>query len=536
MLNICSDSNCDGTGAARVNTVNTSAGTGRAVVIDGVDIGTLGAGPPTVYGVTFESITVDGAPEGIVLDDASTGGFLVTGDGGTAQNGSGGTLRNITGDGIELTDVSNIELNQVAFGAAATTGTDGHCVLGLRVVNLEINNSTFNNHGDADEENCFTFTVADGSGQAGITGTFTLDNVDVEDFFENGVEIFNESGNLVMNVVNGSDFEDNDDTFGNRAIFVETEGTAGIQLTVNGSTFTDIEENIVRFEAGGSGTNDVDIIGNSAIGAGGPDDFPNGGGIELIPTDDATLTFDIKGNTLTDMRGDPIILSGTSGGGNLEGRIGGPNPADGNTLSGSCLGDGISITMDGFATNDAHDWTILVQNNDIGVDNTGGGFQGLGDDGIQVLHRDNGGTLNLTVEDNEIRTGSVSAGICGGGDTAGPGSEAFRIFSDEDLGIGGTVPNNNVRFADNAITVASAANEIELRTSDTADSCYHVIDNDNGSGGSPGVINFSIGGSSSGEITQASLAALSAANNGATTSGATPSFGGSCTNPTLPSN
>ena len=153
-----------------------------------------------------------------------------------------------------------------------------------------------------------------------------------------------------------------------------------------------------------------------------------------------------------------------------------------------------------------------------------------------MLHRDNGGTLNLTVEDNEIRTGSVSAGICGGGDTAGPGSEAFRIFSDEDLGIGGTVPNNNVRFADNAITVASAANEIELRTSDTADSCYHVIDNDNGSGGSPGVINFSIGGSSSGEITQASLAALSAANNGATTSGATPSFGGSCTNPTLPSN
>ncbi len=103
-VNVCSDSNCSAPGGTPVvNTVDTTAGTGTAVLIDSVTIGG--------EGVTFRSIDVDGSGTAtnpaIRLDTTGAGGFTVTGiDGPCGKPGDsdcdGGTLENIQGDAIHL--------------------------------------------------------------------------------------------------------------------------------------------------------------------------------------------------------------------------------------------------------------------------------------------------------------------------------------------------------------------------------------------------------------------------------------------------
>ena len=126
-LAVCADTNCNGTGAALNNTVDTTAGTGTAVSIDMVTIG--------APGVTFRSIAVNpggAATTGIVLDTTGAGPFTVTGDGTTATfggNGSGGTIQNI-GDAdairLENTDGAVTFQNMIIQDIADSgDGTDG---------------------------------------------------------------------------------------------------------------------------------------------------------------------------------------------------------------------------------------------------------------------------------------------------------------------------------------------------------------------------------------------------------------------------
>ena len=495
------------------NTISTTGAAAAALNIANTTIGAAN--------VTFESISANGTTNGIVLNTTGTsGGLIVTGDAGSTQNASGGTIQNTTGDGISLTSTSNVQFDQIALNNIGR-----HGIFGNGVNNLQVTNSTFNNVGNANDENVFEFRAGTGSGAAAITGTLTITNINVTNFHDTGVLVYNESGSLTIDIDNAN-FDDNDDTDGVNAIFVETAGTASLAMDVNGGVFNNLEGDVVVLQAGGSGSQDVNILNTRSTNGGGPDNFPNGGGLQIGVLNGATLTFDIQGNTITDMTGPALNVFTGAGNGNLEGRIGGPNAADGNTFSGDSRmdSDGILMSLDGFnAADPAGNYTILIQNNDIGVDNTGGGFNGLGDDGIQILHRDNSGTLNLTIEDNTI---------------ANTASEAIRLFSDEDLGIGANNPTNNIRIVNNNFTNIGTANDIELRTSDTARACYHIFGNDNGGGGAFGTINFNVAGSSSAEITQASLAALSSDNNSTPTnvSSGSVSFNATCTNPTLPSN
>ncbi|HEU4452957.1 MAG TPA: Ig-like domain-containing protein, partial [Longimicrobium sp.] len=81
-----------------VNTVNTGAGT--AVDIQNTTIG--------ASGVVFQSVSANGATQGIVVSNTGSGGFGVTGDGSTA--GSGGTIQNTSGDGVRIATAQNASL------------------------------------------------------------------------------------------------------------------------------------------------------------------------------------------------------------------------------------------------------------------------------------------------------------------------------------------------------------------------------------------------------------------------------------------
>jgi hypothetical protein len=90
------------------NTLTTTTGT--ALNVNGPDIG--------VGGLVFTSISANGAPNGIVLQDTGTTAGLTVSGNGTA--GSGGTIQNITNRGASFINAVDIDLDGVNFSNAGT--------------------------------------------------------------------------------------------------------------------------------------------------------------------------------------------------------------------------------------------------------------------------------------------------------------------------------------------------------------------------------------------------------------------------------
>ena len=83
--------------------------------------------------LNFQSVRANGGANGILLNNTgSSGGLIVTGDGGNANNGSGGTIQNMTGDtgaawndpvkGGEITKSQIAQGSDVVYAAAGGTG------------------------------------------------------------------------------------------------------------------------------------------------------------------------------------------------------------------------------------------------------------------------------------------------------------------------------------------------------------------------------------------------------------------------------
>jgi hypothetical protein len=185
----------------------------------------------------------------------------------------------------------------------------------------------------------------------------------------------------------------------------------------------------------------------------------------------------------------------------------------GNDISGMATGDGIRIDTDATGNDTA---TILIDNNNIGNVT---GNTGIGDDGIQVLHRDGTKVLNLTVTNNQIKNTN---------------SEGVRYFTDDDVLGGG--PGNVLRISGNQFGsngLVDLSDSIVLISQDAGtDLCANVTGNTTVEG-----ITLTQSSSAVLQITQASTAALSTANGGATvTPSGTITFNGACTTPPQPTN
>jgi hypothetical protein len=268
--------------------------------------------------------------------------------------------------------------------------------------------------------------------------------------------------------------------------------------------FTDLEGGGINAIVQNSGVLDINLTGLVDIGAGGPDNFPTPPAWTFSAEGPlSTFTFDISNNAIVDAPGDGIFIGHE---GTIQGRI------ENNIISGIGLGDGIRIDTDTASNTTA---TILIQNNNIGNDAT---HPGIGDDGIQVLHRDGTKTLNLTIQNNQIRNTN---------------SEAIRYFADDDVAGGG--PNNVLRIANNTMGnngLIDLSDSIVIISQDPGtDVCANITGNTSVEG-----ITLQQSLSATLTITQASTAALGTANGGATvTPTGTITFNGTC-NPPLPSN
>ena len=472
--------------------------------------------------VSLSSVFSSGAANGIRLNN-TTGSFTVTGDGTSAQNNSGGQLLNCTGNAISLNNATSITLNQMTVQTSGASGVHGR-----GVSNLIIRNSVFTGCGNAPGEHAFDFDDNVSAADLNLSGACEFNNVDITNFHDAGISIYAESGALTLSVLNGSDITNGAETGSlQNGIRVETVASASAIVTVQNNTFDSIESDAVVFSAGGSGANDLNVVDCTVINCGGPDNLPAAGGVALAVGNDASVTFDIKGNTIRDILGVGVSISSFGQSGDVEGRIGGSLTADGNTI----LGESGATSSVGIYLNDglsapatqADTWSILIQNNFLGRNAAGSVNDGFATSAISSRLGDNNAAYNVTIEDNFLAN-----------------TELDGLFFTTDDDVSGS-PTVALRIANNSfdnISPLFGLDSIFLQSADTSVLCTHIAGNNNGAGGSPGSCYLIFGGSADDSITQASTASLSSANNGMSVLSAanTPIFNGSCSNPTLPAN
>ena len=166
-VNVCALDGCTA-GAPLVNTIVTTTGTALNVANT-----TIGAS-----GLTFRTISSNGAANGIVLNGTgSSGGLTVTGDGSGARNGSGGTIQNTTDFGISLTNTRNVSLTQLNV---ANTGNHGLNI--SSVTNFTFQDASVINAGNGNDEQAFNILNVFGT-------TNLIEDVRLDDITEDGIQV-----------------------------------------------------------------------------------------------------------------------------------------------------------------------------------------------------------------------------------------------------------------------------------------------------------------------------------------------------------
>ncbi|MEY2585347.1 MAG: hypothetical protein QOD80_1373, partial [Verrucomicrobiota bacterium] len=168
-------------------TVNVTAATNAITTTTGtaLNIANTTIGPS---GVTFNSISANGAVNAIILNTTGTNPFSVTGDGTQTsglynRNGTGGTLQNTTHDAVLLTSASNVTLRQMNITNA---GWDG--VQSTGGGNIILSAMDINHPGNANPDSAGG--TGNPSGFGGGNGWYA-ENITGTNRFDNNSRIFN---------------------------------------------------------------------------------------------------------------------------------------------------------------------------------------------------------------------------------------------------------------------------------------------------------------------------------------------------------
>jgi VCBS repeat-containing protein len=367
------------TGAA--NTLTSTTGTALNVANT-----TIGAAD-----LTFQSITANGAANGIVLNTTGTvGNLAVTGTSSTL--GSGGTIANTSGDGISLTATRDVVLTNVNV-----TNANGHGIRGFGVTNLTLTRVQVAGAGDADNEHGVFL-----SNQA---GTLAVTGGNYSDATETLLLVENSNTNVTVNVTGGTTFSSIGGTHAGQAIQLTPNGSSAITSTVTGSTFTNIKGNSLLAGATdglGSGTSTVTFSSNVINSAPG-----FAGGVSVSGQDNTTTVLTVNGNTFTGAGGNGVVSLDANDNSLLRGTI------TNNTFT-SPAGHAIAGFVDETA-----DSRLLIENNSIS--NAGG-------DGIQLTNfGDDSATNHVSTAHFIVRNNTIT-GHSGTGAVAFVGGIAVFNF------------------------------------------------------------------------------------------------------------
>jgi hypothetical protein len=417
---------------------------------------TIGAGD-----LIFDSITSNGAANGIVLDNTgNTGNLNVTG---TGPANSGGTIANTSGadaatnqcakpsgqpagSGILLKDTSGVILNDMLINGSSNFGLLGHDVNGFTMVDTVFSGT----HGTNDGQDEGTVMFCDLTGSASVT-TSTIGGG-----FENGFTVKNTGGTLNPLTVSDSNFATSTGALGDDAFHAAAFGNATMNVTINNdSDFTTAGGDLLNYILNNTSTGTLTLTGNDftnnhpgiASGGGGITVAAGGGG------SNTNLDYTITDNDMRDALGNGLtITTGVgNGAGDYDGTVsnnrigvaGVPN-------SGSAQADGLAFNHEGSGTH-----TASVTGNTI-VQYANGYGIGLRPQGTT------GSPMRVTIQNNTISNPGTFA-------ISGIGVDIASTSTTLCLNIGGvgaeanSISTSNGSFNDDInILTNAASNTINL--------------------------------------------------------------------------
>jgi hypothetical protein len=400
------------------NTISTTTGTG--LTITGTTIGAAN--------VTFQSVSSNGAANGILLNGTgSSGTFNVTG---TAAVDSGGTIQNTTGVGISLTSVDAISLNRVKL-----LGTDRSGIQGTDVTGFSLTNSTITNAGDThadDNDSSIAFNTIDGSTtdpkNNNVDGVVTITGNTLTNAFGAGIEIFQFAGTISDAVITGNTVSSSFDpaqskrsgialnlfgstttvaslTKGNISNNTVTGFPSGDGINVQGAQTSSSTAPAGTYGTPGSATNIVTFTGNQVIGD--TTNRINGFGIAASVTGRGQGNFSITNNgtvasPLRNMLSSAVAI-GAAGDVTTYFVVTGNQIAANNILSSSAIALGTDKNIQADLS--------TLSNPQVRATITGNTISNS-QSGIRVLHRDSNGTANVRIDNNTI-SGLTGPGLSG---------------------------------------------------------------------------------------------------------------------------
>ena len=391
---------------------------------------------------------------------------------GTGAAASGGTIQNTTGVGISLATTRD-----ASFSFLNVTSTGSHGLEATSVTNLTYQDASIVNAGNGNDEQAINLS--------NVFGTNLIEDVTLNQITEDGIQVRHNSSTAGTLTVRRLNVQNHDAGFGETGIEVQTDLAANLTVLVDDSDFA-LNANAVIAVAGsqattftGTFTFTVQASTFNAANAFGS------GSIQVLGGGHGTQNITIQGNTINNTKFDGIRVNNDFG----PGTAGGPsitratiinNVVDGSGATNN--GEGITLRQDGTTavTPPAGDSQLytLIQNNTI---------TGFTANQIRLQASDgntNASVLHATVLNNT----TANAGTFGAGLLL-------------DVGDGSGVAHN------------SACVDISGNTLDgTNTTAFFDFDITLQLNEAPGVGDANL------RVRQASTAALTAANNGATVS------------------
>lgn len=340
------------------NTVTTTTGT--AVNFSNVTIGAAG--------VTFRSVSVNGAFNGIVLNNTGNGPFTISGSG-TAS--SGGVIQNTSGPGILLTNTGSVSLNWMQVLNGRDDGIRGSTVRGFT-----LNNSTINNNGDFADESGIELT--------NTTGTLSISNSTVTQSYSHNVLITNTSGVLDNLTVTNSTFSSPKSSPVDGLSITLPSGSPTITaITVTNNTFTNNTGDAIGVNAEDSSTIGMfTFSGNTLTG--------NDIGVNVSSNGTASVKFDIKNNP---------IMHGTRTQVNIAANDVTPRDGVGPTMEGYIRDNPSILVTPSFYIGM---WIVADGDGRITVDVSRNHLLNFGESGFSIESRNGQGRIDAQIKDNVI--------------------------------------------------------------------------------------------------------------------------------------
>ncbi|MEM9733396.1 MAG: inverse autotransporter beta domain-containing protein [Pseudomonadota bacterium] len=433
--------------------------TGTAVNLINTTIGAAG--------VTLQSVSSNGALNGIFLNSTgNTGGaFTITGVGTTA--GSGGTIANAGARGVNLVNTQNINLNNLTITDPAT-GIDVTNVTNLDLTNVIITGAgTSASGGDA-------ISISNLSGTGAQASVF--DDVQIlRTDGDNGIDISQTNGGTAeLQIIGNSVIEDTS----NNAIVANAEIFSTLNISVGNASAAGVGETVIIDNARTGialGSNQGGTINatvqNTILRAGSGDasiNRPGSGtdGVMFTGINAQVFNTAISGTIQLTAIGNDIDFDngGAFGTGSSGIALGGDGTIGGSTISNNTIDSddefisGIFINHDGNGAPNTN--TVTVNNNTINL--TGSGTNQT-IKGIEIEADGLFGGVSVTVTNNTINSAganSFSAGIVAVAGNTGAGSFAtvcLDIRGNNSSAPAATIDGDDYTF----VTFSNATTQLE---------------------------------------------------------------------------